>query len=199
MGVLMRSFDGQIAPLPGRQEGFSYLWVLLLVAFMGLSLTIAAEIDATAVQRGREKELLSIGRQFRVAIARYYETQQAGGVREYPDSFENLLHDNRVPGVKRHLRKIYVDPMTSKPEWGVVKVSGRIVGVHSMSSKLPIKQDGFEAEDINLRGKSKYAEWLFVYPPDLMLQIDAGVVKPMANEASSPVLKAASQNEGSSR
>lgn len=169
----MSRFD--VARLRSRQAGFSYLWVLLLVAFMGVGLTVAVEIDSTVVQRDREKELLIIGRQFRTAIGRYYETQSPGGKREYPATLDDLLQDNRAPGIKRHLRKVFVDPMTGKAEWGLVRIGGRIAGVHSLSDKMPIKQDGFEAEDMNLRGKQKYAEWVFVYPFDLMLQIEAGV------------------------
>jgi hypothetical protein len=155
--------------------GFAYLWVLLLVAFMGVSLTAAVEIDSTAVKRDKEQELLAIGRQFRVAIGRYYETKLVAGKREYPTTLEDLLQDNRVPGIRRHLRKIFVDPMTGKTEWGLIRLGGRIVGVHSLSEKTPIKQDGFETEEMSLRGKQKYAEWVFVYPPDLLLQIEAGV------------------------
>lgn len=158
-----------------HQAGFSYLWVLFLVALMGVGLTVAVEIEATATQRDRERELLSIGRQFRTAIGRYYETQLPGGRREYPTSLEDLLLDNRVPGVKRHLRKIFVDPMSGNTEWGLVKVGGRIVGVHSLSEKMPIKQGGFASEDMNFRDKKKYAEWVFAYPSDLMLQLETGV------------------------
>lgn len=153
-----------------REAGFSYLWVLMLIAFMGLGLTATVAIDSTTVQRDREKELLSIGRQFRTAIGRYYETQLAGGKREYPASLEDLLQDNRVPGIRRHLRQVFVDPMTGKADWGLVKVGGRIVGVHSLSERMPIKQAGFEAEDMNLQGKQKHAEWVFSYPFDLTLQ-----------------------------
>jgi len=157
------------------QAGFSYLWVLLLVALLGLGLTLAVEIDSTIAQRDKEKALLVIGRQFRTAIGRYYEAQLSGGKHDYPATLDDLLKDNRVAGVKRHLRKIFVDPMTGKPEWGLVQLSGRIVGVHSLSDKTPIKQAGFEAEDSGLRGKQKYSEWVFVYPADLMLQVDTGV------------------------
>lgn len=156
------------------EAGFAYLWVLFLVAFLGLSLTAAVEIDATNVQREREKELLSIGRQFRAAIGRYYETQLTAGRREYPAELADLLQDKRVPGIKRHLRQVFVDPMTGKSEWGLVKIGGRIVGVHSLSEKLPIKQDGFEADGANLRGKKKYSEWVFTYPVDLIVQLEAG-------------------------
>ncbi|PIG30965.1 hypothetical protein CLU93_5313 [Janthinobacterium sp. 35] len=156
---------------PGRrvQAGFAYLWVLLLVAFMGVALSVAVEIDATAAQREREQHLLAIGRQFQTAIARYYESGLAGGRKEYPATLEDLLRDPRAPGVTRHLRKVFVDPLTGRAEWGLVLVGGRIAGVHSLSGKKPIKQDGFAAEHMGLRGKQRYTEWRFVYPADLLL------------------------------
>ncbi len=169
MAVLMDHFKIQTQHC--RQKGFSYLWLLFLVAFMGIGLTMVVEIEATATQRTKEKELLAVGRQFRSAIGRYYETQVVMGKREYPATLEDLLHDNRFPGIKRHLRKVFIDPMTSKAEWGLVRVGGRIVGVHSLSEKIPIKQDGFEAEEERFKGKQKYSEWLFVYPGDFIQQI----------------------------
>jgi hypothetical protein len=152
------------------QYGFTYLWVLLLVAVLGVGLTVAVEIDSTAAQRDRERELLFIGRQFRTAIGRYYETLLTDGKGEYPESLDDMLRDNRVPGIRRHLRKVYVDPMTGRSEWGLVRVGGRIVGVHSLSEKKPIKQGMFEAEDMDFRGKQKYSEWVFTYPANLLLQ-----------------------------
>jgi hypothetical protein len=154
------------------QGGFTYLWLLLLVAFMGVGLTVAAEIDSTASRRDREKELLAIGRQFQTALGRYYETQAAGGLKEYPATLDDLMKDPRVPGVRRHLRKLFIDPITASPEWGLVKIGGRIVGVHSLSQQAPIKQAGFAPEHQGLRGKKKYSEWLFVYPPDLVLPVE---------------------------
>lgn len=155
-----------------RQTGFAYLWVLLLIAFLGVGLTIGAEIYTTASQRDKEKELLSIGRQFRSALARYYGIQTPNGKHSYPATLEDLLQDGRTPGIRRHLRKVFVDPMTGKAEWGLVLVSGRIVGVHSLSNKTPIKQDGFEVDDLSFKGKEKYGEWKFTYPADLLLRSD---------------------------
>lgn len=170
------------------QAGFSYLWLLLMVAFMGVGLTLAVEIDSTAVQRDREKELLAIGRQFRSAIGRYHQTQLSPGKHEYPATLDDLLRDNRLPGIRRHLRKVFVDPMTGKAEWGLVKVGGRIVGVHSLSEKMPIKQDGFEADDLSLRGRASYAQWVFAYPADMVLKIEAG-----HNSLAAPLGQAAPQ------
>lgn len=157
-----------------RVGGFTYIWVLMLVALMGLGLTVAVEIDSVAAQRERERELISIGRQFQTAIGRYYEAQLSGGRREYPATLEDLLKDNRVPEVRRHLRKVFVDPMTGKSEWGLIRVAGRIVGVHSLSESVPIKQEGFEPEDVGLRAKQKISEWVFTYPAELMVQAGDG-------------------------
>ena len=142
--------------------GFSYLWVLMLVALMGVGLTVAAEVHSVASQRDKERELLAIGRQFSTAIGRYYES---GANREYPVSLNDLLRDERVPGVRRHLRKIFADPMTGKAEWGLVRFDGRIIGVHSLSKKKPIKQDGFEPAQADLQKKQAYTEWVFSYTP----------------------------------
>jgi hypothetical protein len=168
--------------------GFTYLWVLLLVAFMGVGLTVAVEIDATAAQRDRELELLAIGRQFQTALRSYYESPMAAGTKEYPAALVDLLQDSRTPGIRRHLRKVFVDPMTGAAEWGLVRIGGRIVGMHSLSSKMPIKQDGFSPEHIMLRGKQKYSEWLFVYPPDLLPNAPAGTDPQAITTPPAPIL-----------
>lgn len=146
------------------QRGFAYVWLLLLVALFGAGLSLAAQMESTLTQRDKEQELLAIGRQFRHAIGSYYKLSLASGLQRYPGSLEDLLRDGRVPGIKRHLRKIFVDPMTGKAEWGLIKVGGRIVGVHSLSAKKPLKQGGF-ADDMNFSGANAYAEWRFVHAP----------------------------------
>lgn len=190
--------DGAMSPsdkkqrLRASQRGFSYIWLLLFIAFMGYGLTVVAEIQSTVSLRERERALLAIGRQFREAIRRYHETQATNTKKEYPASLDDLLKDPRYPGVKRHLRQIFVDPMTGQPEWGLVKVGERIVGVHSLSELTPIKQDNFEQEDLQFRGKQKYAEWVFVYPSDLLLQIDTSgtpSIKSPVKGADDPLLK----------
>lgn len=172
-------------PLCGcLQRGFTYLWTLLLVAFLGIGLAIGSEIYSTSVQRDKELELLAIGRQFQEAIGRYYEAGVAAGGNEYPAALDDLLKDNRFPGVKRHLRKVFVDPMTGRPVWGLVRVGGRIVGVHSLSDKRPIKQDNFEPSAIAFRGKERVSEWVFTYPSDLLLRQDSSVHLSAGIEAS---------------
>ncbi|RZI98513.1 MAG: type II secretion system protein, partial [Haliea sp.] len=57
------------------QRGFTYIWLLLTIALMGVSLVMAAEVQTTASQRDRETELLAIGQQFRYALASYYQAR----------------------------------------------------------------------------------------------------------------------------
>lgn len=148
-----------------RKNGWTYIWILISVALMSLGLTVAVEIDSTATRRDKEKELLAIGHQFRDAIKSYYETQVSGMVvREYPVKLEDLLKDDRSGRSRHHLRKIFVDPMSGKAEWGFIIISGRIVGIHSLSKTTPIKQDGFDLDDFHFRGKQRYDEWIFTYP-----------------------------------
>ncbi len=152
-----------------RVQGFAYLWTLMLVAFMGVALVIASEIYATTLQREKERELIFIGHQFREAIGRYYESNTAGGQHQYPMTLDDLLKDPRSPNAQRHLRRIYTDPMMDKATWGTILVNGRIAGIHSLSDKVPIKQDNFDVTEAGFRGKNKYSEWTFTYPPDLLL------------------------------
>lgn len=159
------------------QLGFTYLWLLLVVALMGTGLAVVGEMHQTAAQRDREKELLSIGRQFRAALvsyhdARRYDRPAAAGPagfgpvdsRQRPASLEELLKDPRFPGVKRHLRRVFVDPMTGKAEWGLVLENGRIAGIHSLSTATPIKQAGFEGADLAFQGAEQYRAWVFTLP-----------------------------------
>jgi len=151
-----------------RQRGFGYLWTLMLVAFMGVGSVIAGELYSMSVRRDRERELIFIGHEFRAAIERYYNSS-AGGMQSYPLTLEELLKDPRFPNARRHLRRLYADPMTGKPAWGTIVINGRIVGVHSLSVKKPVKVDHFEDVDAGLRNKERYADWNFVYPHDLFV------------------------------
>lgn len=144
-----------------RDRGYAYLWLLIGVAIIGVGTIAATEVIATVDQRAREQELIGIGRQFRAAIRRYHEAQPPVGPRQYPQSLDELLLDPRFPTVTRHLRKIFVDPMTGGTDWGVVRVDGRIVAVHSLSERVPIRQEGFEPEDATLAGRQRISQWVF--------------------------------------
>ena len=120
-----------------RSRGFTYIGLLIAVVLLGIGLALVGEVWNTAVKRDRERELLFVGDQFRQAIGRYYESSP--GVKQYPRKLEDLLEDKRFPVMKRYLRRIYLDPMTGKADWGLVMQGDQILGVYSPSKDTPIK------------------------------------------------------------
>jgi len=151
------------APL-ADQRGISLLVVLVMMVVVGLAAGVAGSTWQTIVQRARETELLWRGDQYRKAIQSYYG-QGSGQVRQYPAKLEDLLKDPRSLATKRHLRRLYPDPMTGG-DWALIKdAGGRVIGVHSTSTKKPFQQDGFPEEYENFAGANSYAAWEFVWKP----------------------------------
>jgi len=142
----------------GKQAGFTYLGVLIGVAILGATLAALGTVWHTLAQREQEKELLFIGQQFRMALSRYHQNNQ-----RYPMRLEQLVQDDSRESVRRYLRRIYVDPMTRRAHWGVLtKADGQIVGVYSLSTKVPLKQAGFRPQDADFAQRNRYSEWLFI-------------------------------------
>lgn len=144
-----------------RQSGFAYLFLLFFIALLAISALAMGSLQHYAKIRSDEAELLRIGSEFRRALASYRE---AAVPHVYPVSLDDLLLDQRTGSVKRHLRKLYFDPITRHREWGVVMEAGRIVGVHSLSERAPMKVADFDASDHALEGSERYSDWLFVPP-----------------------------------
>ena len=111
------------------QAGFALLALLLIVALSGLALASAAQVWSTASRRDKEVELLRMGMEFRDAIRSYVISSP--GAQQFPTRLEDLLLDPRFPSVKRHLRRIYADPLTGVPDWGLIRSGDAIIGVHS--------------------------------------------------------------------
>jgi type II secretory pathway pseudopilin PulG len=141
--------------------GFSYVWLLLAVAIMAAGLAAVAEVATTAMRRDREAELLFVGDQFAHAIALYRASSP--GSQQYPQRLEDLLADKRFPNVRRHLRRIYPDPMTGSPDWGLVRgPGGGIVGVYSRSTARPLKTANFPKGYEAFGSAASYADWRFI-------------------------------------
>ena len=145
-----------------KQRGFTYLTILFMLAIMTGGLALAGEVWNTSAMREKEAELLHVGNEYRKAIERYY----LSGPRQYPKSLSDLVKDPRQPGTVRHLRRLYPDPITGKDEWGLVKsADGGFAGVYSLSEAAPLKTAGFAVRNAAFEGKTKYADWHFVYAP----------------------------------
>ena len=136
--------------------------VLLLVLVTSVGAAALGSLWHTASQRERERELLAIGDEFRRAIGSY-RALAVDGRREYPRTLEDLLRDPRLPGVRRHLRRIYADPLTGEARWGLIPApQGGILGVHSLSMRTPLKQAGFAEADAEFAEAEHHADWRFI-------------------------------------
>lgn len=145
----------------GKQRGAGYLAVLMLVLALSVMLAAAAAGWQTRLRREKEADLLFIGQQFRQAIASYH---QSGPAPAYPRSLSALLKDDRVGFTRRHLRRLYADPISGGTEWGLIKAGdGGIMGVYSLAPGIPLKQANFPAALGDVGGRASYQEWVFKY------------------------------------
>ena len=145
------------------QSGFALMALLLIVAVSGFALASAAQIWSTASRRDKEEELLHIGREIRQAI-RSYALSSPGG-QQYPQRLEDLVLDPRFPFVKRHLRRIYADPLTGETQWGLVKLGDSIIGVHSLARGMPLKTT-LDPELGIADDAQTYEQWTFADPAE---------------------------------
>ena len=170
----------------GRAAAFTYLWVLVTVALISLAGVTALEMAESVARHDQEQQLLFVGHQFRRAIMAYHETANLEGARDYPNSLEELIKDSRVPGIRRYLREIYPDPMTGHADWELIRLNGKVVGVHSVSARKPIKQAGFDSGEEVFADAATYADWVFTWPANLMLTTPGGSDASAPASASSP-------------
>jgi type II secretory pathway pseudopilin PulG len=150
------------------QRGFAYVLLLLAVALISIAATAAMTLGATMARRDAERELLAIGAEFQQALRSYagVPVRAVGAasptIGQGPRTLDDLLKDPRMPGIRRHLRQLYADPLTGKSEWGLVMdAQGRITGVHSLAEGKPIRQSGFEPQFAALENAESYRQWVF--------------------------------------
>lgn len=143
-----------------RCAGFTYLAVLFLLALAGITATATGIVWRIEHQREQEVELRFAGVEFARAIESY-RAVAPNAAQPWPRSLDDLLRDPRTPGVRRHLRKIYRDPVHRSAEWGLIRTQdGGIVGVHSLSLRRPIRR--LPSTGMTVREPDRYAGWLFV-------------------------------------
>lgn len=146
-----------------RQAGFTYLGLIIFVAIIGLVGAATLKIGSLLQRAAAEEELLEIGAAFSAALDSYAAATPRGAS-PYPPSLAELLKDPRSPAVRRHLRKVYVDPLTGKAEWGIVYLGGGetgVVAIHSLSTAKPLKVANFDSRFKGLDNKEMISEWRF--------------------------------------
>lgn len=146
-----------------NQQGFTYLGLIILIAIISITSAASLQLGVLVERRQAEQALLSVGKEIRLALISYANTTPQGQSPQ-PQTLQDLLKDPRFPMTKRHLRKLYADPITGSTDWGLIySIDGKgIVGVFSKSSAPPIKLSNFEPEFAEFEEKAHYYEWIFL-------------------------------------
>lgn len=130
---------GSTLPLRAHQRGFTYLWLLFILAAGAGGLAGIGQRTSAAVQRDREAELMFRGHEIVRAISAY-RAATPGAAKTFPASLQDLLDDRRGPRRLRHLRRLYADPFTGKPDWVLItSKDGHISGVRSRASVVAMR------------------------------------------------------------
>ncbi len=122
MPVLARRFASGVA----GKRGVTLIELVVAITILLILTSAAIPIARTRIKRERERELRRDLWEMRDAIDRYKDAADRGalqlkvGSEGYPPDLETLVNGVDVQGKKvRFLRRIPVDPMTGKTEWGL--------------------------------------------------------------------------------
>ena len=113
-----------------REPGFTLLELIIASALLLILASAALPLVRITVVRSREAELRRELREMRNAIDRYTDMADAlafqteVGSNGYPPDLDTLVKGITLAGNRkvRFLRRIPVDPMTGKAEWGLRSV-----------------------------------------------------------------------------
>ena len=161
------------------QGGFTYLGLIILLTVIGLIGAATLKVNALLDRAVAEEQLLDIGAAFSAALDSYAAATVQGQLPQ-PPTLQALLKDPRTPGLRRHLRKIFVDPVGGSAEWGIDYLADRVgvVAVYSLSQRQPLKIGNFDARFRGFENKAHIADWKFT----------AGTLAPVLPKLAAPAL-----------
>jgi type II secretory pathway pseudopilin PulG len=99
-----------------QARGFTYLMLLWWVAIGSVMLAAMGQSWSIESRRIREQELVFRAGQIQSALQHYHDATE-GPAKVFPAKLEDLLEDRRSGHIKRHLRRLWPDPITSNPDW----------------------------------------------------------------------------------
>jgi len=110
----------------GRRSGFTLVELIVATAILVILTGLAVPLARVTIKREKEHQLRRDLWEMRDAIDRYKDAADRGafqtkvGSENYPPDLDTLVKGVDVGGKKvRFLRRIPIDPMTGKDEWGL--------------------------------------------------------------------------------
>ncbi len=113
------------------QRGFTLLELMIVLAIMGILLTIAQPNLKSSIIRAREAVLREDLFRLREAVDQYYADND-----KYPPAIQDLL--NQQERTRSYLRDIPKDPFTGATDWITVAPEGDEGGVFDVHSASPL-------------------------------------------------------------
>ncbi len=101
---------------PRGQKGFTLMELMVVVAIIGILVSMAVPTYRTIVERAKETVLRENLYTLRDVIDQYYADKG-----KYPDSLDSLVSAG-------YLRRLPIDPITGKSDWVTVPYSGNEPG-----------------------------------------------------------------------
>jgi general secretion pathway protein G len=147
----------------GREAGLTLVELIVTVAILGFLASAAVPLARWNIKRVKERELRTDLWQMRKAIDAYKDAADKGGIQtkvdsqNYPPDLETLVKGVEIQGKKvRFLRRIPVDPMTGKQEWGMHSMQDDPTGdSYGGQSVFDVYS---KSQGMALNG-TKYADW----------------------------------------
>ena len=109
-----------------KWRGFTLIELIIATGILAILTGLAIPLVRVTIKRQREHDLREALWQMRDAIDRYKDAADRGafqikvGSEGYPPDLDTLVNGVDVQGKKvKFLRRIPIDPMTSKTEWGM--------------------------------------------------------------------------------
>jgi general secretion pathway protein G len=126
MGSDAVSLRSSIRTRRKHERGLTLVELIITIAILGILASAAAPMTLLVIKRQKERELRRELWEMRDAIDHYKDVADSGAVQikvdsnGYPPDLETLVNGIDLQGKKvRFLRRIPVDPMTGKAEWGL--------------------------------------------------------------------------------
>lgn len=108
------------------ERGLTLVELIVAAAILAILASAAIPITRFQIKREKERELRADLWQMRDAIDKYKDAADKGAIQtkvdsqNYPPDLETLVNGVDIQGKKvKFLRRIPVDPMTGKAEWGL--------------------------------------------------------------------------------
>ncbi len=166
--------SGSVRLSAGGSAGFTLPMMLIILAGLGYAAVTARVSSQYRIAREREEELIFRGLAYVRAIKSFYLAEKEPANRRLPRDLRELENDPRFAAQRRHIRRLYADPLTSGEFRLLMDGGGGVKGVASASSGKLFRRTRISDAIPFAGGAERYDQLLFEIDPKLLTQDASG-------------------------